>query len=67
MGKLDDEDKHLLRLAFKSADAEGWSKISALVWPLVSSLPDDLVEKRPSDSGGYIRLTEGGEAIVLYT
>lgn len=65
--KLDDGQKHLLRLALKDADADGWAKVSSIVWPLVSKLPDDLIEKRPSDTGGHVRLTGRGKAVVLYS
>lgn len=65
--KLDAGKKHLLRLAIKDAAVDGWAKVSRVVWPLVSGLPDDLVEKRPSDDGGHIRLTECGKAVVLYS
>lgn len=65
--KLGDGPKHLLRLAMKEAGEDGWAKVSAGVWPLVADLPDDLVEKRPSNDGGHIRLTSGGEAVVYYT
>lgn len=65
--KLDDGSKHLLRLAMREADAEGWAKVSKVVWPAIVRIPDDLVEKRPSDDGGYCRLTVGGEAVINYT
>ena len=64
--KLDSGTIHLLRLTAKDADAEGWSKVSGLLWPICSKLPDDLIEKRPSDDGGHIRLTSYGKAIVRY-
>lgn len=66
--KLDSGTLHILKLTAKDADADGWAKVSKLLWPLVARLPDDLVEKRPSalDGGGHIRLTSDGEAIVRY-
>jgi hypothetical protein len=66
MSKLVVGTIHLLRLTAKGADPEGWSKVSKLLWPTCSKLPDDLVEKRQSDDGGHIRLTSDGEAIVRY-
>lgn len=66
MSKLDAGQKHLLRLLDKDAGAGGWAPVSSLVWPFVASLPDDLVEKRPSDGGGHARLTPSGNAIRLY-
>jgi hypothetical protein len=64
--KLDSGTIHLLRLTSKDADAEGWAKVSKILWPICCKLPDDLVEKRPSDDGGHIRLTSDGQAIVRY-
>lgn len=64
--KLDSGTIHILRLTAKDADKDGWSKVSKLLWPICSKLPDDLVEKRPSADGGHIRLTSDGEAIVRY-
>jgi hypothetical protein len=64
--KLDADQIHMLRLVAREADGDGWSKVSTLVWSVVETLPDDLVEKRPSETGGHLRLTPGGEAIVFY-
>lgn len=59
---------HLLRLAVKGADADGWAKVSQIVWPLCENLPDDLVEKRPAAlGGGHIRLTRDGEVILRHS
>lgn len=66
--KLDSGSLHLMRLAIKGTkDGDGWAKVSAVVWPSVVKLPDDLVEKRPSDEGGHVRLTVSGEAVVFYS
>ncbi len=69
--KLDSGQRHFLRLIRQDADADGWAKVSHLVWPLTLSLPDDLVERRSVEAdehiAGYIRLTERGDAIVSHT
>lgn len=65
--KLDSGTLRILRLTERGAAADGWAKVSQQVWPLVATLPDDLVEKRPSEDGGHIRLTEGGKLIVHYS
>ena len=66
--KLSSAQLHVLRLARKEADGSGWTKVSRIVWPLVSALPADLVEKRPAeDGGGHIRLTDRGDAVVFYS
>ena len=64
--KLDQGDLRLLQLALKGAGPDGWAKVSKVVWPAVMRLPDDLVEKQPSEDGGRVRLTERGDAIVTY-
>lgn len=65
--KLNAGQMHLLRLTLRDGDAEGWAKVSKILWPLVLPLPDDLVEKRESDNGGHIRLTAGGKAVAAYS
>lgn len=65
--KLNDGSLHLLRLTARGAGLDGWAPVSKVVWPLIAQLPDDLVEKRPSDDGGHARLTDRGDAIVVYT
>ena len=64
--KLDAGTLHLMRLTARDGDAEGWAKVSKVLWPIVAKLPDDLVELRPSDDGGHMRLTSDGKAIVRY-
>ncbi len=65
--KLEPAQIHMMRLADKEAGSDGFAKVSKLVWPLAVALPDDLVEKRPSDDGGHIRLTDGGKTVLLYS
>jgi len=65
--KLDRGILHMMRLAKKDAQADGWTKVSKAVWPAITAIPDDLIEKRPSDEGGHVRLTDRGDAIVLYS
>ena len=66
--KLDSGRRHLLHLAMREADADGWAEVSSVLWPLLSSLPDDLVEKRSDEDGtGHIRLTASAKAILAYT
>jgi hypothetical protein len=64
---LDSGSKHILRLAVKDADAEGWATVSKVVWPLLAKIPDELLEKRPSDDGGHVRLTDTGDAVLRYS
>lgn len=65
--KLSDAERHLLRLARRDADADGWTVVSQLIWPFVAALPDELLEKRPGKDGGQVRLTEAGAAVITYT
>lgn len=65
---LDSGTLRLLRLALKEADKDGWAKVSKLVWPLVVALPADLTELRGADDGGgYVKLTDRGDAVVMYS
>jgi hypothetical protein len=65
--KLDGNQKHLLRLADRGAADGGWVKVSKVVWPLMKSIPHELLEKLPKEEGGFVRLTEAGKTIVRYT
>lgn len=66
--KLSDGQRHLLKLARKDANDEGWAKVSLQVWPKVLGVPDDLLEKeRSDDGGGRVRLTHAAEAFLKYT
>ena len=64
VGTLNAGDKHLLLLAQRDKDAEGWCRVSKQVWPLLKGIPPEFVELRPSDDGGHIRLTEVGDTYV---
>jgi hypothetical protein len=65
--KLDAGKKHLMRLAVRDAGLDGWAKVSSVVWPAVASIPDELMEKRPNDNGGHVRLTQTGVAVLEYS
>ena len=64
MSKLDAGQSHMLRLIVKGQDSHGWAKVSRTLWPHVSTLPSELVECRPADVGGHVRLTDAGKAVV---
>lgn len=64
--KLDSGMIHLMRLASKEAGEDGWAEVSPQVWPAVRRIPGDLVQLREDGGGFYMRLTEGGGAIVKY-
>lgn len=62
--QLDAGNKHLLRLIRKGQDADGWSSVSKILWPVVSKLPPQLVELRPHGKSGSVRLTQAGNTIL---
>lgn len=55
-----------MRLIAAAPTEDGWAKVSNVVWPLITTLPDDLVEKRVLEDSGVVRLTEAGEIILRY-
>ena len=65
--KLDQGQRHLMDLANREANLDGWAKVSKVVWPLIEKIPTELLEKAPSDDGGLVRLTSTGAAILRYT
>ena len=65
--KLNAGQKHLLRLIAKEQNCPaGWAPVSAPVYPLVASLPAELVEHRAvgGEGQGDARLTERGLAVL---
>lgn len=59
----------LLRLIQRSKPNEkGWYRVSRVVWPLVDGkMPVDLVETSPTTGdGGFVKLTERGQAVADY-
>lgn len=67
MSKLDYGQKHLLRLALRDGDQDGWSKVSNPVWPFIDGLPSDLRETKTVEGQHFVRLTDQGKAIAFYT
>lgn len=65
--QLNNGDMHLLRLVQKGRDAQGWAKVSKMLWPIVQGLPSELVELRPSEDGGHMKLTEAGETVLAWS
>lgn len=69
MSALTKDAKGILALFQRSPkDADGWAKVSPMVWPLLKHVPDDLMAKEGNAyAGGRARLTENGKLIVAYT
>lgn len=64
--KLDDVQRHSLRLARRDAGPGGFVKVSKAVWPWVMTVPAELMEHWPEQDGGRVRLTERGKAVADY-
>lgn len=64
---LNGGDRHLLQLVQRDKDAEGWTPVSATVWPLMLRLPPELVTIEPLIEGGRARLTDAGETVLTWT
>ena len=65
---LTPRQRDLLNLIKRSApNTEGWYRVSKMVWPLVDgTMPHDLVDLKPTEDGGFIRLTDRGQAVADY-
>lgn len=68
MTKLNEKQRNLLNLIKRSKpEADGWYRASKMVWPLIAdAFPADLAETREADEGGYIKLTDRGQAVADY-
>jgi hypothetical protein len=47
-------------------DAEGWAKVSGMVWPLVADLPAELFEIEGNATEGRIRASAIGRTVIPY-
>jgi hypothetical protein len=66
--RLTQAQADLIRLIDRSdSDADGWRKVSAVLWPHVKAhAVADLVELDETETGGRIRFTERGAAVRDY-
>jgi hypothetical protein len=64
--RLDGGQKHLLRLVAQGVGVDGWTPVSAPVFPLMEKVPQALIElERVGDEGrGRVRLTVEGQGII---
>lgn len=64
--KLNIGEQHCIRLIAKGQkQGGGWAKVSKTLYPLVQTLPLELIEHEPEEEGrGRVRLTAAGEAIL---
>lgn len=64
--KLTDGQKHILRLIQRDKEEDGWASVSEQLCKSISTaLPAELATFEKTESGGRIRLTEQGHAIVF--
>ena len=63
--KLDNGQKHILRLIARDCDDEGWTAVSEALYPHLSkNMPSELVEFEKLEIGGRARLTEEGHNVI---
>ncbi len=63
--KLDYNQKHLMRLIARGKKEDGWAPVSKMVYPLLPSIPSELVIlERFEDGAGRAKLTPTGEIVL---
>lgn len=66
--KLDSGQRRILWLTQKDKKEDGWTPVSATVWPLLEDMPKELLEReRFPDGSGRARLTREGETVLQWT
>ena len=62
------QDRHMMHLAIRDADPDGWAKVSAPVMRVIHGEFDDaLVEfRRNEDGSGAMRVTDLGKIVLEY-
>ena len=68
MNKLTSDAKDIILLYQRSKkDNDGWAIVSIPIWPLMSSVPSELIELQGNETtGGRARLTEHGKIVADY-
>ena len=64
--KLDYGQKHVLKLIAKDSGSDGWTPVSAQVYPVFEKhIPPELVELEETTEGwGRVRLTARGQGVI---
>lgn len=62
--KLDSGKIHLLNLVVIGKGLDGWTPVSAPVFPLIKNMPRELVELEATEVGGRARLTREGNNLI---
>lgn len=53
-----------MRLIVKGRDESGWATVSRMLLPIVSALPQELVETKDDGKQAHARLTDAGNNVV---
>lgn len=62
---LDAGQKHILQLIERDKKPDGWSTVSAQLYPTLSSnIPAELATFEKLETGGRVKLTESGKAVL---
>lgn len=62
---LEKWQRSMLPLIQRDAGADGWTAVSAKLFPLIAKMPTTLVEiEGDANSGGRARLTDEGEGVL---
>lgn len=65
--KLKSNQLEMVRLYNRSVkDVEGWTNVSAVIWPLISDLPKELFDIEGDANGGRVRANELGSMVIPY-
>jgi hypothetical protein len=60
--------KAALALINRSPDVGGgWRHVSGACRPLLTDVPSSLVEFKTEDDGSMVRMTEEGQAVLMYS
>ena len=63
--KLRGEQKHIMKLIQRDRGADGWTAVSAALFPHISTnMPGELVEFEKLKGGGRARLTKAGMDVI---
>lgn len=66
MSKINEGQKHILRLIQHDADSTGWAPVSdVLIEFLTKYMPGELAEFERLEEGGRARLTEQGNNLLV--
>ena len=65
--RIDYKTRHLMTLIRKDANDDGWACVSDQLWPFLEALPVELVDRKETEMGGMVRLTDKGNTVLDWT